>query len=217
MMFLSATSVNCRPRALTRRISRALKPTAIVALGLLFFALVAVAAETVCVGDLELKVKQDWGEVHRNQSADGNSLTIGGQKFDHGFGTHANSTLRLGLDGRAESFTARVGVDDEITDVGTITFTVTGDGRKLWESSAMNFGDAPVPVTVDLHGIQTLVLTARDGGDGNNHDHADWAEPAIVMTSSKPVVLDPEATNTISISSPTTKSGSTNQTAAPAK
>jgi alpha-galactosidase len=188
-----------------RSMSITIKRMAIAALGGLILCSAAPAAETVRVSDLDLRVKQDFGEVHRDQSVDGNPLTIAGQKFDHGFGTHANSVMRLGLGGKAESFTAKVGVDDELTDVGTITFTLTGDGKKLWESGAMNFGDAPQSVTVDLHGVQTLVLGARDGGDGNNHNHADWADATIVMTGGKPVMLDPEgkdapapaATNTV--------------------
>ena len=151
------------------------------------------AADTINLSSLDLRIKQDMGEFHRDQTADGSPITIAGQKFDHGVGTHSNSSMSLGLDGKAEAFSAKVGVDDEITDVGTITFTLTGDGRKLWESPAMNFGDAPVSISVDLHGVRTLVLTARDGGDGNNHDHADWADAKIVMTSGQPTVLDPDA------------------------
>jgi alpha-galactosidase len=173
---------------------------------------IAQAADTVRVSDLEMRVKQDFGEVHRDQSVDGNPISIAGKKFDHGFGTHANSVMRLGLGGKAESFTARVGVDDELTDVGTITFTLTGDGKKLWESSALNFGDAPESVTVDLHGVQTLVLSARDGGDGNDHNHADWADAQIVMTGGKPVMLDPAGTDTAAPAAKPDAAAATNAT-----
>ncbi len=192
-----------------------IKHIAAAALGALALCGVAVAADTVRLSDLDLRVKQDFGEFHRDLSVDGNPITIAGQKFDHGFGTHANSTVRLGLGGKAGSFTAKVGVDDELTDVGTVTFTLTGDGKKLWESSAMNFGDAPESVTVDLHGIQTLVLSARDGGDGNNHNHADWADAKIVMTGGKPVILDPEGKDTAGPAAKADAAPATN--AAPAK
>jgi alpha-galactosidase len=97
-----------------------------------FSTVAAMASETFYVSDLELRVQQGWGDPHRDLSVDGNPLSIGGQKYEHGLGTHANSIMRIGLDGKAESFTADVGVDgDESTD-GTVAFMVVGDGKKLF-------------------------------------------------------------------------------------
>src|SRR6266436_4711146 len=48
-------------------------------------------AETFQVSSLDLQaVEQDWGEAHRDKSVDGNALSVGGFKFEHGVGTHAN-------------------------------------------------------------------------------------------------------------------------------
>jgi alpha-galactosidase len=154
------------------------------------------AAETFRVSDLELRVKQDWGDPHRDLTVDSNPLTIAGHKFEHGLGTHANSIMRIGLDGKAESFTAEVGVDDEQSDTGTVTFTVKGDGKKLFESGVMQSGDSPKKISVDLHGVKVLTLLVGDAGDGIDHDHADWADAKIVMTEGKPVTLDPEGKDT---------------------
>ncbi len=73
------------------------------------------SAETVWLDDLNLAVAtQGWGDPHKNQSVEGNPLTIGGKKFDRGFGTHAESMLHIKLDGGATKFSASVGVDDEV-------------------------------------------------------------------------------------------------------
>jgi alpha-galactosidase len=160
------------------------------------------AAETNYVSDLELRVSQGWGDPHRNLSVDGSPLVIGGHKYEHGLGTHAISIMRIGLDGKAELFTADVGVDGSESSAGTVTFTVMGDGKKLFESGIMHGGDSPKQISVDLHGVKTLVLYVGDAGDGIDHDHADWADAKIVMTAGKPVVLEPDGQDTAALAVP---------------
>jgi alpha-galactosidase len=151
-------------------------------------------AEVVPLESVKLDyLEQGWGQPHAGASVDGHPLSIGGKKFEHGLGTHAQSTLRVALHGDAERFTAMVGVDDEVNTRGSITFKLTGDGKTLWESAVMRGGQAAAPVTVDLRGVKTLVLSVGDGGDGIDFDHADWAEAKFVMARGKPVALVPPA------------------------
>jgi alpha-galactosidase len=139
---------------------------------------------------LDLKqVEQEWGEPRANKSVDGHPLTMGGKRFERGLGTHANSTLRIELGGKAERLTATVGVDDEVGARGTVAFTVTGDGKTLWESGEMRGGGPAKQVAVDLRGVKRLVLRVGDAGDGINFDHADWADAQIVMAEGKPEVV----------------------------
>lgn len=37
-----------------------------------------------------------------------------------------------------------------------------------------------MPLTADLAGVDILELQVSDGGDGNDSDHADWAEAPII-------------------------------------
>jgi len=68
-------------------------------------------------------------------------MSIGGQRFDRGVGTHAHSALWVRLDGGTERFQARVGVDDAAGNPnGSVNFRIVGDGRKLWESGLMKTG-----------------------------------------------------------------------------
>ena len=146
-----------------------------------------VAAETYGIETLDLHAaEQGWGEPHANQSVEGHPLSIGGEKFTHGFGTHATSTLRVALGGKGESFSATVGVDDEVGTRGSVTFRVSGDGKKLWESGVLRGGQPAQKFEVDVHGIKTLLLTVGDGGDDMNYDHADWAEAKFIMAEGKP-------------------------------
>jgi alpha-galactosidase len=163
------------------------------ALALYPFALLKVAkAETFGLDTLQLQyVEQDWGAPQANRSVDGHPLLLGGKRFAHGLGTHANSVLRVTLGGKAERFTATVGVDDEVGKKGSGVFKVTGDGKTLWESGVLRGGDPAKDVSVALDGIKRLVLSVGDAGDDINFDHADWADARIVMKEGKPEAVVP--------------------------
>jgi alpha-galactosidase len=165
----------------------------LLALVLYPFALLNLAkAETFGLDTLQLEyVEQGWGDPHANQSVDGHPLFLDGKRFEHGLGTHANSILRIALGGKAERFTATVGVDDEVGKQGSVVFKVTGDGKTLWESGVLRGGDPAKAVSVALDGVQKLVLSVGDGEDGINFDHADWADAKIVMKAGKPEAVAP--------------------------
>ena len=147
-----------------------------------------VAAETVWLDDLDIaKTEQQWGNPHKNLSVDGHKLTIAGRAYERGMGTHAESTLVLDLQGAGERFAAVVGVDDEVTESGSVEFRVVGDGKTLWESGVMKSGQAAKPVAVSLKGVRKLLLVVGDAGDGINYDHADWADAKFEVSGAKPV------------------------------
>ena len=70
-------------------------------------------SHTVWLDDLDLTaMTQGNGVAMKNKSVDGKTLTIGGQTFERGVGTHSVSEIAIQLDGKAVSFTAQVGLDD---------------------------------------------------------------------------------------------------------
>lgn len=151
----------------------------------------AAGAATFPVDTLDLQyVEQGWGAPRANRSVDGRALSIGGKRFDRGIGTHANSTFRISLGGKAERFEANVGVDDEIGKLGSVLFRIIGDGKTLWESGVMRGGDPAKEVSVSIQGVQVLGLFATDAGDDINYDHADWAD-ARITAEAKPQALAP--------------------------
>jgi alpha-galactosidase len=149
------------------------------ALSLAGFTTGIVSAETVWLDDLNLAAAtQGWGDPHKNQSVEGHPLTIGGKQFTRGFGTHAVSELPVNLAGGAKSFSASVGVDDEVngSTVSSVEFIVRGDGKVLWRSDVMKAGEPAKDCAVDLTGVKSLVLEVSDAGDGEGFDHAEWAD-----------------------------------------
>ena len=175
-----------------------MKPCLPLALGLLLAAFTTgiASAETVWLDQLDVhSATQGWGEPHKNQSVGGHPLAIGGKKFERGFGTHAESILHIKLDGGATSFSARVGVDDEVNKnpASSVEFFVLGDGKDLWHSGVMHAGDAAKACDVDVAGVKMLVLNVGDAGDGIDYDHADWADAKFETASATTFAVSGEA------------------------
>jgi alpha-galactosidase len=143
----------------------------------------------ISVFDLS-QMEQGWGEPHANLSVEGHPLSIGGQTFTNGLGTHAESRFIIQVGGHATAFAARVGVDDEVgAGRGSVVFKVLGDSNQvLWASRELHGGDAPEAVNVDLTGVQQLTL-AVDAGDNIDNGHADWADAMLTMPQGRPTVV----------------------------
>ena len=133
-----------------------------------------------------------WGPIEQNTSngdqaaGDGQPLTIGGKVYTQGFGTHAGSqmlfTLAPASNITCTTFTADVGVDDEVGSKGSVVFQVYADGVKKYDSGSLTGADAAKAVSVDVTGVKQLKLVVTDAGDGIDYDHADWANPNVNCT-----------------------------------
>jgi alpha-galactosidase len=120
-----------------------------------------------------------WGSLGVDESVDGNPLTIAGVGYAKGIAPHAASEVVYYLGGHCTRFTAGAGIDDETSDRGTVTFTVTGDGRVLADTGVVIGGQQAVPVDVDVTGVTELVLATGVGPDNNNYDHSEWVDPKL--------------------------------------
>lgn len=142
------------------------------------------SAQTVWLDQLDLSTAtQGNGTPKKNRSVDNKVLTIAGKTYERGFGTHSVSSLLILLEGKATSFTAQVGIDDEIAGHNPAAeFVVIGDGQKLWSSGVMRTNDTARTCSVSLVGIKKLELLVADGGNGNYYDHADWVNAKFETT-----------------------------------
>ncbi|HUQ56660.1 glycoside hydrolase family 97 catalytic domain-containing protein [Lentzea sp.] len=127
-----------------------------------------------------------YGPVERDRSngensgGDGKALSIGGVTYTKGIGAHAPSEVSVYLGRGCERLTAKVGLDDETEQPGSVAFQVFGDDRLLYDSGVITGkGAAARPIDVDVTGVRMLSLRVTDGGDGKNFDHGDWAEPTL--------------------------------------
>ncbi|MEU0373711.1 glycoside hydrolase family 2 TIM barrel-domain containing protein [Streptomyces sp. NPDC006283] len=122
-----------------------------------------------------------WGPVERDTAngeslpGDGGWLSLGGTTYERGLGVHALSTVEVHLGGNCSTFTADVGVDDEMGGRGSVVFEVYADTRPVHVTDVLRGDNAAVHVRASVAGAQRLRLRVTDGGDGTAHDHADWA------------------------------------------
>ncbi|WP_245556454.1 NPCBM/NEW2 domain-containing protein [Deinococcus aquatilis] len=141
-----------------------------------------------------LSATNGYGPVEANTSngerpaGDGRTLTIGGTVYSKGLGVHAASQLVYALGSTCSTFSAEVGVDDEVGDKGTLAFQVLADGALLFDSGLMTGKDPARSVSVNVAGKQQLTLRVTDGGDGVQFDHADWASAKIGCSTVQPAV-----------------------------
>jgi alpha-galactosidase len=156
---------------------------------------VGAAAKYVWLDELDIsKVEAGWGKPMQNKSVEGNPISIGGRKFERGLGTHARSVMWIQMDGWTSHFTAFVGVDDEVGKApASVEFMIFGKGEVLWRSGVMKAGDPAKEVNVLTRGVKKLGLIITDGGDGINHDHADWADARFRVTGQDPRAMSPAA------------------------
>lgn len=146
------------------------------------------AAETVWLSELDLTMfRQSWGEAQRDRSVTGKTLSIAGQAYERGVGTHARSVVWLDLVGGSERFLAVVGVDDATTsDSASLAFQIAGDGRKLWDSGVLRRGQPAKTVDLEVRGVRSLMLLVTDAGDGVSYDHANWAQARFLVSGARP-------------------------------
>jgi len=138
-----------------------------------------------------------WGRPQAGKSVDSHPLKIGSKRYDDGLGTHAESSFSLVLDGKAELLTAEVGIDGEVGPKGSVEFVVITDGREAYRSGVLKGGEEPRSVRVPLAGIHLLDMLVTDAGDGNESDHADWADARISYGGAAPVVSKPAKEETV--------------------
>lgn len=126
-----------------------------------------------------------WLSPAKDRAVSGGAIKINGTSYTKGLGTHANSEIVYHLTPADRTFKATVGIDDAQRNSAytSINFQVIGDGVVLFDSGVMRATpySAPQEVSVDVFGVQKLVLKVTDAGDGNNSDHADWANARILQ------------------------------------
>ena len=130
-----------------------------------------------------------WGPVERDRSngeagaADGRTLTLQGQTFVKGLGTHAGSDVRFVVPAGCTTLTAVVGLDDEVGSGGSAVFQVFDGVSKTFDSGARTGASANVAVTATLTPGATARLVTTDNGNGNGNDHTDWADAKLTCNS----------------------------------
>lgn len=148
------------------------------------------AMELVPLSSMDISAaSQGWGTPQINRSIREKKLSVGGQEFETGLGTHATFRYIVRLNKGTQKFISWVGVDDSADSDGkaSVQFRLVADGDEIFISPVMHEGDAPLKIDVDLTEKEILVLSVLPAGDGISFDHANWCDAFFHVTGEKPV------------------------------
>lgn len=151
----------------------------------------------VWLDELDLSnVDQSAGKALANQSMWRTPLSISGEVFKRGVGTHAAGIFRVKLDGKTVAFKTAVGIDDSAPEhelqQASAEFIIIGDGKIIWRSGVMHARQKAKAVAVTTRGIRSLILRVEHTGDGIAGDRADWVNARFEVEGAEPVSVKRE-------------------------
>lgn len=153
------------------------------------------AKKTVWLSSLDLtKIIQGWDraviDVNRNKKP----LSIGNQVFERGVGTGVKSYLWINLAGESERFTAYVGVDNDTSyrsTAGVHRFKIYADGKLLWQSDSVRYGEAARTIDIGVKGVKTLILEVISIGKNDSNLQLDWGDAQFIVVGKNPEAVNP--------------------------
>ena len=119
------------------------------------------------------RFSQEWGDPQVNETVEHHKITLDGEPFRFGIGSHANSDIEYNLPRSYDVFHAVIGLDDESACGDGAYFVVLGDGRELMRSKKL-YSMEKQAVDVDVKGVSRLNLRI-EMGENKDCDHGDWA------------------------------------------
>lgn len=128
------------------------------------------------LGDILVsKVTQEVATPQLNLSINRRPLVVGGQAYETGFGTAADSQIDISFPAKFETFSGACGIDDEVsTRGGSVICKILDGGKVLFESPVVKAGTKAADFSVPVKGRTSLSLIVTKGGPTNDSDHADW-------------------------------------------
>jgi alpha-galactosidase len=120
-----------------------------------------------------------YGPVLVDRAYFGGPLTIHGVSYPHGLWTNAVASLDYYLGANCTRLTADLGLDDSVKGTGTVDYTISADGTRLYDSGTVTNTTPTLHASVDVTGAHVLRIDVGDAGDGITYDNADIAVPRL--------------------------------------
>ncbi len=129
------------------------------------------------IGEMTIEsVTQGWGTPQLDLSVMGGPLTIAGESYRSGIGTHAISSIEVSFPRKFKTFSGACGVDGFFKSGGSIVCKIADGDKVLFTSSLLKGGMKAASFSVPVGGLSKLTLSVEDGGDNINGDHTDWVD-----------------------------------------
>ena len=122
--------------------------------------------------------KQEWGNMRKNKSIEGNKLSVNGQSFISGIGMHASSTTVFDVGQKFTTVRFSVGLDDESLCSDGVAVEVIGDGKSLAKTPFFKNSELH-KVEANIAGVQKLTIKSFPK-EGINCSHVDIINPVLI-------------------------------------
>lgn len=109
-----------------------------------------------------------------NHNYQGGPLLINGQTYPEGIGVHSPSQLAFATDGKFRRFSCQVGLDEMGRPSRGIVFYLLADGKEIFRSPKIRYGQDPYSVDVSIAGARQLVLGTEVGDLEDVWGAGDW-------------------------------------------
>ncbi len=119
---------------------------------------------------------QDWGTLNAGRSVSGEVLSIGGQRFAYGIGTHANSIIVLNLNDGATRLIGGCGIDDQACESATARCFIRVDHEVVFASPLFRKGGRAEWFNIPASGARVIELLSESTADGVACDHVNWVD-----------------------------------------
>ena len=116
----------------------------------------------------------------RDSDLSGGPLLLGGVRYAKGITVHSAAKLTWDLGGHSVRLRALLGISDAVAPEGDCPVTIRGDTKVLWRRERLRGSDAPLPLDVDVKGVQTLELEIGLGERFDIGDHVVLADAYLV-------------------------------------
>jgi hypothetical protein len=115
-----------------------------------------------------------------NEAADGGELRLANKTYAKGLCLHSRTELVYRLPaGQYRMFKAVAGIDDRVRPEGNVRLLISGDGKTLFEATLTGHDD-PLPLDIDVHGVNRLRILVDFGEGQEVSDHLDLCEARIL-------------------------------------
>ncbi len=119
----------------------------------------------------------------RDRSFDGPELWVGPigavTRCSKGLSIHSRTLLTYRLEGKYRKFLALAGIDSRLHGRGNVELTISGDDKELFRKTIAG-GQAPVPLDLDVAGVQRLRILVDFGQAADVADHLNLCEARLI-------------------------------------
>ena len=163
---------------------------------------VVVYSEEKYLSDLDWKsATLGSGSVRKDRAVSGNNIrlldgnnTI--QTYEKGIGTHSYSEIVYNSQGY-DALDTWVGIDQHVADRNSsVIFKVYVDGELRAETDVMRPNTPKEHLVVNVKNSNEVKLVVEEAENGNNWDHADWADIKFLKFNTAPTLNIPESIST---------------------